>query len=107
MFLWMDTLVPLGPQEASVATLLGEANSLVTLLVAGAAMAASCIIVNKNKAGGRRLFAVALIIFGGFFFIYSLVAVWVHVYWSFWYLTDTWLLSLPILGAALLIQGKA
>jgi hypothetical protein len=102
LFLWADTLSQMGPQTPTVAVLVGAFNSVVTLAIAGAITIAACFAFYKNKNIGKLLTGVALILVGGFFIIYSLVAVFVPVYAWFWYLTDTWMLTLPVLGVALL-----
>jgi hypothetical protein len=53
LFLWVDTLVPLGPKQASVAASVGAANSVLTLLIAGAVMAAGCYLVNQKKTTAK------------------------------------------------------
>jgi hypothetical protein len=98
LFLWVDTLVPLGPKQASVAASVGAANSVLTLLIAGAVMAAGCYLVNQKKSYGKGLVAAGVTVVGVFFAIYSLVSLSVPIYASFWYLTDFWMLSLLILG---------
>ncbi|MGE5555287.1 MAG: hypothetical protein ACM3UY_03340 [Methanocella sp.] len=104
LFLWADTLLPMGPKTATAASTVGALNSMVTLAIAGAITIAACYALHKRKNTGKNLAAVALILVGGFFIIYSLVALFVPVYAWFWYLTDTWMLTLPILGIALLTQ---
>jgi hypothetical protein len=106
LFLWLDTLLPLGPSEATVATLGGAANCLVTLLVAGVVTAAACYTFNRGKNFGNPLAGAVLVLVGVFFIIYTVVAFFVPVYASFWYLTDFWMLSLPVLGIELLSHRK-
>jgi hypothetical protein len=106
VLLWLDALVLLGSKEASAASTVGAANSLVTLLVAGVVTVAGCYGVLKAKPWGRKVAASAVILVGAFFVIYSLVALFVPVYASFWYLTDFWMVSLPVLGAAILVAGR-
>ena len=85
----------------------GAANSIVTLLVAGAvAVFAAVTILRRGKFSGK-LWGLALVLVGGFFAVNSLVALFVPAYAWFWYLTDFWMLTLPILGAALLLQQKS
>ncbi len=106
LFLWIDTLSPLGPKEATTASLVGAANSAVTLLIAGAFTVAACYMLNRKKTFSKPLMGVALILVGSFFAIDSFVALFVPIYASFWYLTDFWMLSLPIIGIALLANLK-
>jgi hypothetical protein len=105
IFLWWDTLLPRTPVE-NIVGWFGAANSIVTLLAAGivAGFAASAFL--SRGTFSRKLWGLALVLVGGFFLINSLVALFVPAYAWFWYLTDFWMLTLPVLGAALLIQQK-
>jgi hypothetical protein len=100
--LWGDTLLPMGPKEATLASSVGAANSLLTLLLAGAVTVAACYAFICKKPVWKLLARIALICVGGFFIVYSLVAVFVPVYASFWYLTDFWMLTVPVLGVAIM-----
>jgi hypothetical protein len=99
LLLWLDTLVPMGPKEATVATGVGAVNSVLTLLAAGLVTVVACYALWSKKRFGMRLAGAALIGVGGFFVVYSLVAVFVPVYAWFWYLTDFWMVSLVVAGA--------
>ena len=102
LLLWIDTLVPMGPKTASVAVDVGSLNSVLTLLVAGIVVAYAGYLLYHRKLYGIPLAGVGLVVVGCFFAINSLVAVFVPVYASFWYLTDFWMVSLPVLGATIL-----
>jgi hypothetical protein len=106
LLLWWDTLVPLGPKEATLATAVGGVNSVLTLLVAGVVVALACYLLSRGKRLGLRLAGVGVVLVGCFFVVDSLVAVFVPVYASFWYLTDFWMVSLPVLGTAILLAEK-
>lgn len=99
-FLWIDTLNPMGPQQATAVTMLGAANCFVTLLVAGAVTIVACIAFRREKPVWKPLAGATLVLVGAFFLIFSFIAIFVPVYASFWYLTDFWMLTLPILGIA-------
>jgi hypothetical protein len=107
LLLWVDTLVPLGSKEASVAASVGATNSVLTLLIASAVMTVGCYVVNQKKNYGKKLMATGVILVGAFFAIYSLVALSVPIYASFWYLTDIWMLTLPVLGIAILSYNQS
>jgi hypothetical protein len=77
---------------------LGAANCLVTLLVAGAVTIVACITFRRGKPVWKLLAGAALVLIGTFFVIFTIVAVFVPVYSSFWYLTDFWMITLPVLG---------
>jgi heme/copper-type cytochrome/quinol oxidase subunit 3 len=102
MFLWADTLSPMGPKTATAASTLGAANSLITLAVAGVITIAACYTLNRSKSISKPLAGAALILVGAFFIIYSIASLFEPVYASFWYLTDTWMITLPTLGIALI-----
>jgi len=108
LFLWMDTLVPMGPKEATVMSTVGAANSFLTLLIAGFVTLMVCVAFYRKKTFNIRLAGAALVLVSGFFVIFSIVALFVPIYASFWYLTDFWMLTLIALGAALLMnQAKS
>lgn len=102
LFLWIDTLAPMNTQIANPLNIVGTVNSLFTLLVASALIAAGGLMLNENRASSKKLLAAGLIFVGAFFIIYTIVSLFVTIYASFWYLTDFWMLTLPILGIALL-----
>jgi hypothetical protein len=102
LFLWLDTFSPLGPKEVSLASVVGAANSCLTLLIAGIITSATCLVFYRKRKVNTKLAGAALILLGSYFFIYDLVSIWVHVYSSFLYLTDFWMTVLPILGIAVL-----
>jgi hypothetical protein len=102
LLLWLDTLVPMGPEEATLAADVGAVNSVLTLLVGGCVTAAACYALWSRRRVGVRLAGVALVVVGGFFVVFSFVAVFVPVYAWFWYLTDFWMASLVVGGVACL-----
>jgi len=106
LLLWVDTFLPFGPRYSSAATTVGAANSIVTLLAAGVLMAAGCLSYGKNVRRAKILVGASLVLFGAFFMVYSVVSIWVHVYSSFWWLTDFWLLISPVLGVAIIWWSK-
>lgn len=101
LLFWLATLYPLGPKQPNLATIIGGVNSFVTLLIAGILTSLACIIVYRKKRVNIRVVGIALILFGSHFIIYDLISIWVPVYKSFQYLTDFWMIVLPILGLAL------
>ncbi|TRO47923.1 hypothetical protein E2P60_02085 [Candidatus Bathyarchaeota archaeon] len=102
LFLWSDTLSPLGPKQATLGTVVGAAKSCLTLLIAGIITFATCLILYRKRKVDTRLVGVTLILIGSHFIIYYLVSIWVNVYSSFLYLTDFWMTAFPILGIAAL-----
>lgn len=106
VLLWLDALMTMGSKDLSAASMVGAANSLVTLLVAGVVTVVGCYGLLKNRPWSRKVAGLAVILVGAFFVIYSLVAFFVPVYAWFWYLTDFWMASLPVLGTAILLAYK-
>jgi hypothetical protein len=102
LFLWIDALSPLGPQQATLMSTVGAANSFLTLLIASIATTVACLAFYQKKKMNKWLVGIALILFGSYFIVYDLVSILVPVYGSFLYLTDFWMVTLPIMGAAIL-----
>jgi hypothetical protein len=102
LFLWIDTLSPMGPQQATLMSTVGAANSLLTLLFASVLTILACLGFYKTRKVNKWFVGIALILFGGYFIIYGLVSIWVPIYASFFYITDVWMITLSILGAAIL-----
>jgi hypothetical protein len=100
--LWVYALSPLGPKQASLISTIGAANSLLMLLIAGIITTIACIDFNRNKTLNKKLASIAIILVGSYAIVYALVSFWVPIYFSFMYLTEIWLIVLPILGIAIL-----
>ncbi len=98
LFLWLDTLVPMNTQGGSLMSTVGAINSLLTLLIAGLFAVWGFFNLNKNRPNSKKMLSAGLILVGIFFIVFSMVAVFVRIYASFWYLTDFWMLTLPVLG---------
>jgi heme/copper-type cytochrome/quinol oxidase subunit 3 len=107
LFLWIDTLVPMNTHSTNPLSIVGTINALFTLLIAGVIITAGCVTLNKNRSNGKKLLSTGIILVGGFFIIFSIVAFFVPIYASFWYLTDFWMIILPILGITLLSYFKS
>ena len=93
----------MGPQQATLMSTVGVANSLLTLLIASILTVLACLGFCKTKRMNKWLVGFALILFGSYFIIYDLVSIWVPIYASFFYITDFWMITLPILGARILM----
>jgi hypothetical protein len=102
LFLWLDTLSPLDTNQANLASIVGAVNSFVTLLVAFIITSLACLVLYRKRIVNTRLVGIGLILFGSCFLIYDLVSIWVPIYSSYLYLTDFWMVVLPILGIAVL-----
>jgi hypothetical protein len=100
--LWVYALSPLGPKQANLMSEIGAANSLLTLLIAGIVTMIACLDFNRKKILNKKLAGAAIILVGSYALIYVLVSIWVPIYYSFLQLTEIWLITLPILGIAIL-----
>ncbi len=104
LFLWLDTLEPMNTKGHSLMSTVGTINSLLTLLIASIGAIWGCFNLIKNRSNAKKMLAAGLILVGVFFVIFSVVAVFVPIYASFWYLTDFWMLTLPVLGIGVLLS---
>lgn len=102
LFLWLDTLSPLNTNPANLASIVGAVNSFVTLLITSTVVSIACFVFYRKNKVNTSLVGIGLILFGNHFIIYDLVSIWVPVYSSCLYLTDFWMVVLPILGIAVL-----
>ena len=102
LFLWLDTLSPLGTNQTNLASIVCTVNSFVTLLIAFLITSIACVVLYQKRRVNTSLIGIALILFKSYFIIYDLVSIWVPVYRSYLYLTDFWMAILPILGIAVL-----
>lgn len=90
-------------QQATLAETVGFVNSWVTLLVAATIMTVSWLSFKYKKP----LFGAALIVAGSYFLVYLVVSVWVPLYLAFLPLTEFWMVSLLVLGSAVLLEPKS
>jgi len=103
--LWVYALSPLGTQQAGLIDTVGAVNSLLTLLFAATVTAVASVTFGQKKKN-RWLVGTAIVLAGVYLVVYALVSVWIPVYRAFLPLTDFWMITLPILGAALLLGSK-
>lgn len=106
LFLWIDTLFPMGPEQLTIMIAVGALNSWLTLLIAGILTTVACFDFYKNKKMNKWFTGIALIMFGGYFIIYDFVAIWEPVYSWFFYVTDVWMVTITTLGTAILKLPK-
>jgi hypothetical protein len=102
LFFWLGTLSPMGPKQANLVSIIGAVNSFVTLLIAGIITSLACLVLYRKRRINTSLVGIVLILFGSHFIIYDLVSIWVPIYRSFLYISDFWMIVLPILGIAVL-----
>jgi hypothetical protein len=98
-FIWIIAFSP-SPQTGFPETV-GFVDSWLALLLAAILMTAAWV-TSKHR---KTLFAASLIFVGGYFVVYLLVSVCLPLYFSFLPLIEFWLVSLPILAAAVLLDS--
>jgi hypothetical protein len=105
--MWVYALLPLGTPQIDLINALGSANSLLTLLVAAIVSTVTYLFFRQKKELNKCLVGTALILVGVYFVIYAIVSVWVPIYRAFLSLTEFWMITLPILGIAMLLNSKS
>ena len=83
----------------------GSVNSVLTLLVAAIFTTVASITFSQKKKI-TWLVGTAIILAGIYLVVYALVSVWIPIYFAFLPLTDFWMIPLPILGIAVLLDSK-
>jgi hypothetical protein len=106
-FLWVYAISPLETQQWSLFETVGFVNSMLTLLVAALVCAVVCFTFRQKKKLNIWLAGTAIILVGVYFVIYDLVSVWDSIYRAFLPLTDFWIITLPILGIAVLLNSRS
>jgi hypothetical protein len=104
--MWVYALSPLTTQQTGLNGIIGFVNSMLTLLVAAILAAFAWLRFRQNKKLNTRLLGTALILVGVYFVIYAAVSVGVSTYLAFLTLTEFWMITLPILGIAVLFDSK-
>lgn len=92
----------MGPQQATITSTVGALNSWITMVIATVLTVFACWSFYQTNKINKWLVGTALIVFGSYFIIYDLVAIWEPVYSWFFYITDVWMITIPILGVAIL-----
>jgi hypothetical protein len=100
--LWVYALS--GAQAGLIGTV-GSVDSLVTLLVAAILTTIASITFSQKKKN-TWLIGTSIILAGVYLVVYILVSVWEPLYHAFLPLTDFWMITLPILGVAVLLDLK-
>lgn len=105
--LWVYAVSPLETPQASLVGTFGFADSLVTLLVAAVVCTVACLAFWVKKRLNIWLAGTAITLVGVYFMIYDLVSVWDPIYRAFLPLTDFWMVTLLILGIAILVDSRS
>ena len=103
--MWVYALSPLGTQQTGLIDTIGSVNSLLTLIVAAIVSTVAWLTFRQKKKLNIWLVGTAIVLVGVYFVIYAFVSVWVPIYLAFLPLTDFWMITLPILGIALLFDS--
>ncbi len=82
----------------------GFGNSWVTLLVTAVVCAIVFLFFRQNGKLNIKLAGIAIILMGGYFLIFDIISIWDPIYRAFVPLTDFWLISLMVLGVAVLVD---
>jgi hypothetical protein len=104
--LWVYAIWPLETQHWSLFGTVGFVNSFLTLLVA----AFLCVVVYlsfRQKKLNIWLTGTVITLVGGYFAIYDLISVWDPIYRAYLPLTDFWMITLLVLGVALLVDLRS
>ncbi len=104
--LWVYALLPSATPLSDLLTFVGAVNSLLTLLISSIIVTFIWVTFSLKKKLNMRIVGTAFILVGVYFVIYDLVSVWNSVYRAFLPLTDFWMVTLPILGVAILCVSK-
>jgi hypothetical protein len=103
-FLWVYALSSSAPLQAGFFEAVGLTDSLVMLLIAAIVATAICLNFLQTQKLNMSIVGTAIILFGLYFVIYDLISIWVPIYRAFLPLTDFWMVTLPILGIAVLLS---
>jgi hypothetical protein len=104
--MWVYAISPAQTTPWSFAGAVGFVNSWVTLLVAAALCSVVCITFGQKQKLNVRLAGAAIVLVGIYFVVYDLVSVWDPIYRAFLPLTDFWMISLLLVGVAVLADAR-
>ncbi len=104
--MWAYAISPLETQLGSLARTVGFVNSWLTLMIAAVVCAMVYLTFRQKNKLNIRLIGISIISMGGYFLIYDLVSVWDPIYRAFLPLTDFWMISLLVLGFAILVESR-
>jgi hypothetical protein len=105
--LWVYAIWPLETQHWSLFGIVGFVNSLLTLLLASVVCAIVFLIFRQKKKLNIWLVGTVIILIGVYFAIYDLVSVWDPIYRVYLPLTDFWMITLLVLGVAVLVDFRS
>lgn len=104
--MWMYAISPSQTVQWSFAGVVGFVNSWLTLLVATVVCSAVCVALWQKQKLNVWLAGAAVVFVGVFFLIYDFVSIWDGIYRAFLPLTDFWMVTLLIVGVAVLVDSR-
>jgi uncharacterized membrane protein len=105
--LWVYAIWPIETQHWSLFGTVGFVNSLLTLLVAAVLCTVVCLTFRQKKKLNIWLAGTVITLVGVYFVIYDLVSVWNPIYRAYLPLTDFWMITLLVLGVAVLVDLRS
>ena len=105
--LWVYAIWPLETQHWSLFGTVGFVNSLLTLLVAAFLCTFLYLAFRQKKKLSIWLVGTVMTLVGVYFVIYDLVSVWDPIYRAYLPLTDFWMITLLVLGLAVLVDLRS
>ncbi|HTY74967.1 MAG TPA: hypothetical protein VMD05_05310 [Candidatus Nanoarchaeia archaeon] len=105
--MWVYAILPSETQQATLIGAVGSVNSVLTLLFAAVLSVVAFLNFRRTKKINVMLVGTAILLVGVYFVIYAVVSVWVSRYLAFLPLIDFWMITLPILGLAILLKSKS
>jgi hypothetical protein len=105
--LWVYAIWPLETQHWSLFGTVGFVNSLLTLLVAAFLCTVLYLAFRQKKKLNIWLAGTVIALMGVYFVIYDLVSVWDSIYRAYLPLTDFWMITLLVLGVAVLVDLRS
>jgi hypothetical protein len=105
--LWVYAIWPLETQHWSLFGTVGFVNSFLTLLVAAFLCIVLYLSFRQNKKLNIWLAGTVITLVGGYFAIYDLISVWDPIYRDYLPLTDYWMITLLVLGVAVLVDLRS
>jgi len=105
--LWVYAIWPLETQHWSLFGTVGFVNSLLTLLVAAVLCTVVYLTFRQKKKLNIWLAGTAITLVGVYFAIFDLISVWDPIYRAYLPLTDFWMITLLVLGVAVLVDLRS
>jgi hypothetical protein len=109
--MWVYAISPSEIQKGNLVGAFGFVNSWLTLMVAAVACGAVFLTYKEKNKLNFKLVGTALILVSCYFLVYDVVSIWDSIYRVFLPLTDFWMITLMVVGLAVLldlnVKGKS